>query len=60
MSYSQNEHYLVLLLHTEIPSDILIQTISQARTINKQTNKTLQTYISKAGCCLDDGQKQNE
>ena len=35
-------------------------TKSQAKTINKQTNKTPQMYISKAGCCLDDGQNQNE
>ena len=39
---------------------ITFQINSQAKTINKQTNKTLQTYISKAGCCLDNGQNQNE
>ena len=35
------------------------QTNSQAKSINKQTNKTPKTYISKAGCCLDDRRDQN-
>ena len=46
------------MLYTEIPSDL--QTNSQEKTINKQTNKTSQTYISKDGFCLDDGRNQNE
>ena len=36
------------------------QTNIQAKTINKQTNKTPQMYISKAGCCLDNDRNQNE
>ena len=41
------------MLYTEIHSNLLI-------TIIKQTNKILQAYISKAGCCLDHGRNQNE
>ena len=33
----------------------MFQTNSQAKSINKQTNKTPRMYISNAGCCLDDG-----
>ena len=52
--------YLVVIYRNPFLFTNTFQINSQAKSINKQTNKTLQTYISKAGRYLDDGRNQNE
>ena len=57
----KDQRFKCISLFTEISSDLQMYIPNKSHAENnKQTNKTPQMYISKAGCCLDDGLNQNE